>query len=84
MVAPADRRERVAPADEKEMRARLELYRQRKPYVERPEDDAVRLIFADWLDEQLRVFDSIYSPNRPRYIDGYNQLKAAIKPWGTK
>jgi hypothetical protein len=38
---------------------------------------------AAWLDEQLRVFDSIYSPNRPRYIDGYGKLKAAIRPWGT-
>ncbi len=40
---------------------------------------------ADWLDAQLATFDKIYSSGkRPRYIDGYNQLKAAIKPWGTK
>ncbi len=39
---------------------------------------------AQWLDAQLATFDSIYSNKRPRYIDGYNQLKAAIKPWGTK
>jgi len=37
-----------------------------------------------WLDEQLAVFDSIYSPKRPRYLDGYRKLKEAIKPWGTK
>ncbi len=40
---------------------------------------------ANWLDAQLATFDKIYSSGkRPRYIDGYNQLKAAIKPWGTK
>ena len=39
---------------------------------------------ADWLDAQLATFDKIYSSGkRPRYIDGYKALKAAIKPWGT-
>ncbi len=38
---------------------------------------------AAWLDEQLKVFDSVYGAKRPRYIDGYKQLKAAIKPWGS-
>ena len=33
---------------------------------------------------QLATFDSLYSGKRPRYLDGYKQLKAAIKPWGTK
>jgi hypothetical protein len=37
---------------------------------------------ATWLDAQLATFDKIYGVKRPRYIDGYNQLKAAIKPWG--
>jgi hypothetical protein len=37
---------------------------------------------AKWLDAQLATFDKIYGGKRPRYIDGYNQLKAAIKPWG--
>lgn len=37
---------------------------------------------AKWLDAQLAAFDKIYGGKRPRYIDGYNQLKAAIKPWG--
>ena len=37
---------------------------------------------ADWLDAQLATFDKIYSGKRPRYIDGYNKLKEAIKPWG--
>ena len=37
---------------------------------------------AGWLDAQLATFDKIYGAKRPRYIDGYNQLKAAIKPWG--
>lgn len=39
---------------------------------------------ATWLDAQLAIFDKIYSSTRPRYIDGYNKLKQAIKPWGSK
>jgi hypothetical protein len=39
---------------------------------------------AKWLDAQLETFDRIYSGKRPRYIEGYNKLKEAIKPWGTK
>ncbi len=39
---------------------------------------------AGWLDAQLATFDKIYSDKRPRYLDGYNQLKAAIKPWGSQ
>jgi len=38
---------------------------------------------ASWLDEQLTVFDKVYSGERPRYLDGYSQLKKAIKPWGS-
>jgi len=37
---------------------------------------------AEWLDAQLATFDKIYSGKRPRYIEGYNMLKEAIKPWG--
>jgi hypothetical protein len=37
---------------------------------------------ARWLDEQLATFDKIYGTKRPLYIDGYNKLKEAIKPWG--
>jgi hypothetical protein len=37
---------------------------------------------ADWLDAQLATFDKIYAVERPRYIDGYKKLKAAIRPWG--
>ena len=39
---------------------------------------------ATWLDAQLATFDKVYAGARPRYIDGYNQLKEAIKPWGSK
>jgi len=39
---------------------------------------------AGWLDAQLAAFDKIYGGKRPRYLDGYKQLKAAIKPWGSK
>jgi hypothetical protein len=37
---------------------------------------------ARWLDAQLATFDKIYGGKRPRYIEGYNKLKEAIKPWG--
>jgi hypothetical protein len=39
---------------------------------------------ANWLDAQLAIFDKVYGDKRPRYIDGYNKLKEAIKPWGAK
>jgi hypothetical protein len=39
---------------------------------------------AGWLDAQLATFDRIYSGKRPRYIEGYNKLKEAIKPWGSR
>jgi hypothetical protein len=39
---------------------------------------------ARWLDAQLATFDKIYGGKRPRYIDGYNKLKEAIKPWGSR
>jgi hypothetical protein len=39
---------------------------------------------AKWLDDQLATFDKVYSGKRPRYLDGYNKLKEAIRPWGTK
>ena len=39
---------------------------------------------ANWLDAQLAIFDKIYGGKRPRYLDGYDKLKEAIKPWGTK
>ena len=35
-----------------------------------------------WLDAQLATFDKIYSGKRPRYIEGYDKLKEAVKPWG--
>jgi hypothetical protein len=38
---------------------------------------------ARWLDAQLETFDRIYGGKRPRYIEGYESLKQAIKPWGT-
>ena len=37
---------------------------------------------AGWLDAQLETFDKIYGGKRPRYLEGYNKLKEAIKPWG--
>ena len=39
---------------------------------------------AKWLDAQLETFDSIYGAKRPRFLEGYDKLKQAIKPWGTK
>ena len=38
---------------------------------------------AAWLDAQLATFDKIYGGKRPRYLDGYKQLKDAIRPWGS-
>ena len=35
-----------------------------------------------WLDDQVATFDKVYSGERPRYLEGYKQLKEAITPWG--
>jgi hypothetical protein len=37
---------------------------------------------AKWLDDSLATFDKVYGGKRPRYLEGYEKLKAAIKPWG--
>jgi hypothetical protein len=37
---------------------------------------------AAWLDDALANFDSVYSPQRPGFIEGFAALKKAITPWG--
>jgi len=37
---------------------------------------------AKWLDDQLATFDRIYAGKTPKYLEGYDKLKAAIRPWG--
>ena len=36
-----------------------------------------------WLDNSLEKFDSIYSGERPGFLEGYKALKDAIVPWGS-
>jgi len=36
---------------------------------------------ARWLDAQLETFDKVYGARRPHYIEGYESLKKAIRPW---
>lgn len=36
-----------------------------------------------WLDTALETFDNIYAGERPKFLDGYAQLKDAITPWGS-
>ena len=35
----------------------------------------------DWLDKALEKFDTIYSGERPGFLEGYKALKKAITPW---
>lgn len=35
----------------------------------------------EWLDQSLRVFDSVYGENRPGFLEAYEALKEGIKPW---
>ena len=35
-----------------------------------------------FLDNALATFDEVYSGERPGFLQGYEQLKKAIKPWG--
>ncbi|HCV22936.1 MAG TPA: hypothetical protein QF604_24650 [Candidatus Latescibacteria bacterium] len=37
---------------------------------------------SDWLDAALATFDTVYAGERPGFLEGYQQLKEAIKPWG--
>ncbi len=51
----------------------------RDAYIDaNPGNQAVK----DYLDQALATFDTIYGDDRPGFLDGYKQLKAAIKPWG--
>lgn len=35
-----------------------------------------------WLDQALADFDEVYGGERPGFLQGYEQLKAKITPWG--
>ena len=35
-----------------------------------------------WLDDALAKFDEVYSGERPGFLEGYEKLRKAIKPWG--
>ena len=35
-----------------------------------------------WLDDALAKFDEVYSGERPGFLQGYEKLKKAIRPWG--
>ena len=35
----------------------------------------------NWLDDVLEKFDTVYSQERPGFLEGYNMLKEAIDPW---
>ena len=52
----------------------------RDAYIDaNPGNDDLR----DWLDAALATFDKVYSGERPGFLEGYEKLKAAIKPWGS-
>jgi hypothetical protein len=36
-----------------------------------------------WLDAALETFDKVYAGERPKFLEGYAQLKDAITPWGS-
>ena len=35
-----------------------------------------------WLDAALETFDRVYGNDRPGFLEGYSELKEALKPWG--
>ncbi|HJP29319.1 MAG TPA: hypothetical protein QGF95_02055 [Candidatus Latescibacteria bacterium] len=58
---------------------RIHFVLMRDAYVDaNPDNDGLRT----WLDEALAKFDQVYSGDRPGFLQGYEQLKTAIKPWG--
>ena len=64
----------------------------KKPYDPRIHYVLIRNAYKDanpddaelhaWLDAALETFDGIYGADRPGFLEGYEQLKAAITPWG--
>jgi hypothetical protein len=64
----------------------------KKPYDPRIHFVLIRDAYVDanpdnkelhaWLDDALEKFDAVYAGERPGFLDGYMQLKEAIKPWG--
>lgn len=64
----------------------------KKPYDPRIHFVLIRQAYLDanpgndtlrgWLDEALATFDQVYGDERPGFIEGYQQLKKAITPWG--
>lgn len=63
----------------------------KKPYDPRIHFVLIRNAYIDanpdneklkaWLDDALAKFDEVYSGERPGFLEGYQQLKAAITPW---
>jgi len=51
----------------------------RSAYLDANPDNAK---LREWLDDALATFDSIYSGERPGFLEGYKALKEAIRPWG--
>ena len=35
-----------------------------------------------WLDDALAKFDEVYAGDRPGFLEGYEELKQKISPWG--
>jgi hypothetical protein len=64
----------------------------KKPYDPRIHFVLIRDAYVDanpdnkelhaWLDAALEKFDAVYAGERPGFLDGYKQLKEAIRPWG--
>ena len=36
----------------------------------------------NWMEVALATFDKVYGDDRPGFLEGYAELKKAIKPWG--
>ena len=36
-----------------------------------------------WLEDAIAKFDQVYADERPGFLEGYQQLKEAIRPWGS-
>ena len=53
----------------------------RDAYIDANPDNAE---LKHWLNGALATFDEVYAGERPGFIQGYEQLKAAITPWGGK
>jgi len=59
------------------------MYRMDGPPIHEQTLGSADAMLLRLLDDALETFGRVYAGERPGFLEGYAQLKSAIKPWGT-